>query len=42
MSRSTPLSNLPNSKNASGAYEEKENALVKEILLEFIFSKSAN
>jgi hypothetical protein len=42
MSRSTPLTNLPSSKNASGAYEEKENALVKEILQEIDTDKSQN
>jgi len=34
MSKSTPLVNLPNVKNNSTAYEEKENELVKEILQE--------
>jgi hypothetical protein len=35
MSRSTPLSNLPNSnKESSNAYDQNENALVKEILQE--------
>ena len=41
MSRSTPLSNLPNSnKESSNAYDENENTLVKEILQEIDTEKN--
>jgi hypothetical protein len=41
MSRSTPLNNLPNkSTQSSNAYDEKENALVKEILQEIDTEKN--
>ena len=41
MSRSTPLSNLPNAnKESSNAYDENENALVKEILQEIDTEKN--
>jgi hypothetical protein len=43
MSRSTPLNNLPNkSTESSQAYDEKENALVKEILQEIDTEKNPN
>ena len=41
MSRSTPLSNLPNTnKESSNAYDENENTLVKEILQEIDTEKN--
>jgi hypothetical protein len=41
MSRSTPLSNLPNAnKESSNAYDQNENALVKEILQEIDTDKN--
>ena len=43
MSRSTPLNNLPNkATESSQAYDEKENALVKEILQEIDTEKNPN
>ena len=43
MSRSTPLSNLPNAnKESSNAYDQNENALVKEILQEIDTDKNQN
>ena len=41
MSRSTPLTNLPNqNKESSNAYDQNENALVKEILQEIDTDKN--
>jgi hypothetical protein len=43
MSRSTPLSNLPNAnKESSNAYDQHENTLVKEILQEIDTDKNQN